>query len=363
MSRPLDQGRGERWACIMAGGMGKRFWPLSRRATPKHLIPVVGSSTLLRQTAQRLAPFVGWDRLVVVTTSDQAEAVRAQVPEVEPWRMVVEPVGRNTAACVGLVARWFISRGWSDHVVGFFPSDHVVQDRDAFQACLERGWALAEDGHVVVFGVVPSGPETGYGYIKAGCILRADPPQVYRVEGFHEKPSRELAEAWVASGDYLWNSGMFVGRIGEIWRELERFLPDTAQVLKEIRVDDSPHTWADLYRGLPSTSLDEGVWEKSDRLTMVRACFGWDDVGSWEAASQYWPLAEGDNRAAGAPVAFVDCRGCRVRTEGVLVAMVGLEDVVVVQTGDAVLVCHRSRAQEVKALVERLERQGDHAYL
>ncbi len=354
-----------RWACIMAGGVGKRFWPLSRRARPKHLIPVVGDQSLLRQTAERLSRIVGWDRLLVVTSEVQADAVHVELPEVARSFILGEPSGRNTAACVGLALRWLILRGEEDSLVGFFPSDHVVGDPARFAACLERGWALADGGKIVAFGIAPVSAETGYGYIREGDPLDALTPRAFLVRSFHEKPDRSRAQEWVASGEYLWNSGMFVSRVGVLWDELARYLPGITrgiESLGDIRDEGVLRRGRDVYEGLQSVSIDQGVMEKTQRLAVVESAFGWDDVGSWEAASEYWPLHE-DNRILGSPVALVDCHGCRVHAQGMLVAMVGLEDVVLVQTEDAILVCHRSRVQDVKALVERLEAEGAVTYL
>jgi len=351
----------------MAGGLGKRFWPLSRRTRPKHLIPVVGEQTLLRQTAERLAQQVGWGCLMVVTTADQAGTVRAELPELSPSHVLAEPLGRNTAACVALALRWLDVHGEADSLVGFFPSDHVVRDLQGFSHCLEKGWDLADAGRLVAFGITPTSAETGYGYIHAGLPLDTGaPPRAFTVSSFHEKPDRAHAEGWVASGEYFWNSGMFVARVRVLWDELTRHLPTTSDVivtLGDLFTDEVLQKRHEDYAALPGISLDQGVMEKSDRMAVVESSFGWDDVGSWEAASQYWPEGEGQNRVLGRNVALVDCRGCRVRSEGLLVALVGMQDVVVVQTGDAILICHRTRAQDVKALVEGLENDRAEQYL
>lgn len=356
-----------RWACILAGGVGKRFWPLSRRTRPKHLIPVVGTQTLVRQTSERLARIVGWDHLMVVTNAEQAAAVRAEIPETPAAHVLAEPLGRNTAACVGLALRWLHIHGRDDDVVGFFPSDHVIVDAARFGVCLEAGWRLAKAGHVVAFGIAPASPETGYGYIHVGAGIEAgDEVRAYLVRSFHEKPDRALAEQWVASGGYYWNSGMFVARVETLWGELKRHLPATAETLQSLgrtMTDEELASHHEAYARLATVSIDQGVMEKIDRMAMVEASFDWDDVGSWEAASQYWPRREGDNRIRGERVALVDCEGCRVHAEGLLVALVGMRDVVVVETGGAVLICARSHAQDVKTLVERLENEHADEYL
>lgn len=351
----------------MAGGLGKRFWPLSRRTRPKHLLPVVGAQTMLRLTAERLATLVGWDHVLVVTNLEQAAEVRAQLPDLSPTQVVAEPMGRNTAACVGLGLRWLELHGHRRSFAGFFPSDHVVRDLTGFRRCVERGWDLADGGSIVAFGIAPDRPETGYGYIRAGSPLNEGViPRAFAVRSFHEKPDRVRAEQWVSSGEYFWNSGMFVARVEVLWQELADCLPETARTLIDLGgslTDDSLEAQRERYVSLRGVSIDEGVMERSRRMAVVESSFGWDDVGSWEAASHYWPISDADNRVLGADVAMVDCDGCRVRSDGMLVALVGMHDVVVVQTGDAVLVCPRNRAQDVKALVEKLEKETAGRYL
>ncbi|MBN1423896.1 mannose-1-phosphate guanylyltransferase [Candidatus Fermentibacteria bacterium] len=364
--RPFD-GVPSRWACIMAGGLGRRFWPLSRRTRPKHLIPVVGADTLLRQTGQRLADVVGWDHLMVVTNGEQASAVRTELPELPTGHVLAEPVGRNTAACVGLALRWLQLRREEGGTVGFFPSDHVVEDLDGFRLCLDRAWALAESGRVVAFGIVPTSPETGYGYMRVGAALHdAAQPRAFEVKSFHEKPDLAHARQWAVSGEHFWNSGMFVAKVDVLWAELARLLPATAEVLRRLGSelgDDDLAAHREVYSGLADVSVDHGIMEHSHLMAMVESTFRWDDVGSWEAASRYWPLSAGDNRLLGGDVTLVDCSGCRVRSEDLLVALVGMQDVIVVQSGDAILVCPRDRAQDVKALVENLETGARKRYL
>jgi mannose-1-phosphate guanylyltransferase len=220
---------------------------------------------------------------------------------------------------------------------------------------------------LVAFGIRPTSAETGYGYIRAGQPLgSSSSPPAFSVVSFREKPDRARAEEWITSGEYFWNSGMFVARVKVMWQELARHLPGTARTilsLGDVLTDEVLQQRHAVYASLPSVSLDEGVMEKSERIAVVESAFGWDDVGSWEAASQYWPEGEGHNRVLGRSVALVDCKGCRVKAEGLLVALVGMEDVVVVQTSDAILVCHRTRVQDVKALVEGLENRGAEQYL
>lgn len=356
-----------KYACIMAGGLGKRFWPLSRRNRPKHLIPVVGETSLLRQTAERLASHVGWSGIVVVTNAAQFHAVREELPELDEGRILAEPCGRNTAACIGLCLRWIMGQDTGETLVGFFPSDHLIPDRSGFTACLSRAWEVAQSGNVITFGIRPSRPETGYGYIEAGDPLPGfNDGDICHVRGFFEKPNLETAKEWVRNGQFLWNSGMFVAKIRVLWQEIERFLPLLAQGLVDLGDDFSYNGLQDKsvqYGRLPRISIDCGVMEKSDLLALVKADFSWDDLGSWEAASGYWPEVGNGNRAVGEEVALIECEGCRISADGMLVALVGLKDVVVIQTDDALLVCPRERTQDVKRLVDQLELEEKDRYL
>jgi mannose-1-phosphate guanylyltransferase/mannose-6-phosphate isomerase len=356
-----------RYACIMAGGAGKRFWPVSRRDRPKHLLPVVGDTPLLSQTVQRLVPHVGAAGIMVVTNQDQTTRVRQLLEGIAEDRMLVEPVGRNTAACIALASRWVVDRAGPDCLIGFFPSDHLIGDLDVFAACLSSAWNAALQDMIVTFGIVPTRPETGYGYIETKERYgHHEAPAVWRVEAFREKPDRATALNWVQRGSHFWNSGIFVGRAGVFWSEIEQYLPETAAKIESLGGDLSAEALArkrNLYESLPNVSIDHGIMEKSDRLCMVEARFSWDDVGSWEAASNYWAAEHDGNRTMGSDVLLISCRGCRVRTEKRLVALIGMEDTIVVETEDAILVCKRDSAQDVKRVVQELERTERGTYL
>ena len=356
---------GETFACIMAGGVGKRFWPLSRRALPKHLLSFIGEKTLLQDTAERLAGILGWDRIIVVTTMAHMDLVADQLPEIAKDSIIAEPEGRNTAACIGLGLRWLIVKGHESATVGFFPSDHLIPDRTAFKYCFERAVQLSDSGAIVVFGIKPASPETGYGYIETGLPFESV-DSAWRVSAFHEKPDYDTAENWIQTGRFFWNSGMFVSRVAHFWDELERFMPRTASKLIELGDDFSRDALAlqkEKYTVIDSISIDYGVMERTTDLLMVSGDFDWDDLGSWEAVSAYWPGDEYNNKCKGEQSILIDSTGCRIYSTDRLVAVVGMENTIVVQSDDAVLICPRRDAQKVKKLVQFLEENAYEQYL
>jgi len=352
------------FACIMAGGVGKRFWPLSRRAIPKHLLSFFGDKTLLQETAERLAGVVGWDRILVVTTAAHVDLVSEQLPEIKKSAIIAEPVGRNTAACIALALRWLMVHGYDSSSVGFFPSDHLIPERASFATCFQRAIGTSRTGGIVVFGIAPSTPETGYGYIETGEAHDSS-HSVWRVAAFHEKPDYDTAEEWIRSGGYFWNSGMFVARVDYFWDELSRFLPKITDGITAFGNELSNNELAkhrEAYASLESISIDYGVMERSTNLYMITGDFSWDDLGSWEAVSTYWE-GDGTNKRKGSQSVIIDSSDCRIYSTDKLVAVMGMEDTIVVQSDDAVLVCPRRYAQNVKKLVQFLEEHGYDSYL
>jgi mannose-1-phosphate guanylyltransferase len=347
------------FAVIMAGGVGSRFWPSSRAATPKQLLDLMGSGrTMIADTVERLGPEIPPERVIVVTGRATAEAVRRALPAVPAGNILAEPVGRNTAPCIGWAAL-HVRRRDPEGLLAVLPADHVVSDPVAFRRALRLAVAAARQGGMVAFGIEPDGPETGFGYIELGEEIG---PGVRAVTRFVEKPDLPTAEAYVASGRHVWNSGMFFFTAGRILGEIERQLPELARGLAEIdsaaRGPGAGDAVERIFPGLPSISVDYGVMENAEDLRCVPASFGWCDLGSWAAA---WDHAsrDGDGNAMPSEAIAVDSRRCLARVpEGKVVALVGVSDLVVVDTGDALLVCPRERAQDVKRVVESLERRG-----
>ncbi|MBX3207537.1 MAG: mannose-1-phosphate guanylyltransferase [Labilithrix sp.] len=349
------------YAVIMAGGAGTRFWPASRALRPKQLLPLAGAEneTLLAATVRRLRPLVTEDRVVVVTGEHLAEPTARAVPGVPEAQILREPAPRNTAPCIAW-ANATIARLDPDAVVMVLPSDHFISDEPGFQRVLELAVASAERGHVTTVGIVPSRPETGYGYIEVGDPLDAGGGAARAVKRFVEKPDRARAESFVAAGPsrYLWNAGMFFFRVRDMAELLERHLPGIASGVA--RMGDDPAAVREVFPTLESVSIDHGVMEKATNLAVVPGDFGWNDVGSWQSA---WELAERDanGNAVGASDVVVDARGNLVRSLGAskkTIALVGVNDLVVVETDDAILVIPRDRAQDVRLVVDALKKSG-----
>jgi mannose-1-phosphate guanylyltransferase len=340
-------------ALILAGGSGTRFWPLSRRSVPKQLLALDGEATLLQRTAARLAPLVGPESLWVCTTEALAAAVAAQLPQVPREQILAEPEGRNTAPAIAWAAASMPRERRAEPLL-VLPADHRMEDDAAFRRVLETAAAEAAGGRVLALGVTPRWVETGYGYLELGEPLDG-PGGLRRVRRFVEKPDRERAAAFLAGGRHLWNAGIFAFRGDLLLALVERHLPALAAGLDAIAA--APERLGQLYRDLPAISIDHGVMEKLDEIATLPLDCGWSDLGSWEALAEVLPADAAGNAARGEVVA-VDTRDSLLWSDQGTVAVLGLEGVVVVRTGDAVLVMPKSRSQEVRALVEALRARG-----
>lgn len=338
---------------VLAGGSGTRFWPASRRLRPKQLLALDAERSLLQETVDRLLPLVPAERIWISTTRELAAATAAQLPEIARERILVEPVGRNTApAILGAVAR--MPAATRAEPIAVLPSDHRIGDPAAFRATLAAAFALAAgEAPGVALGVVPRWPETGFGYLELGASL-AGPPGLHAVACFREKPDLATAREFVASGRHHWNAGMFVFRGERLLAEARRL--DAALV-------DGVEAWAreperdELYAALPSISIDYAVMERLAGLVTLPLDCGWDDLGSWGALYEHLAADGAGNRVHGATVA-VDAAGNLLFAEQGTIAVLGVEGLVVVRSGDVVLVVPRERAQEVRRVVERLAGAG-----
>ncbi len=343
-------------AVILAGGRGTRFWPASREATPKQFLKVGGDVSLLQRTARRLAPLSGVERTWVITNAAHVGVVAEHLPDVARQRIVGEPAGRNTAPAIALAAS-LVSREDPEGVLLVAPADGWIADEDAFRASAQVAidFARSHDA-LVTFGIVPASPETGLGYIEAGEEAAAG---VRRVVRFTEKPDRATAQAFLAGGRHFWNAGIFAWRAAVLREELARHAPDVIAGCERIAAAaDFERSLRGEWGKLPSISIDYALLERSARVFVVPCRFSWSDVGSWDALAALLPRDAQGNVVEGDAL-LVDVHGSFVRTTaGRVAALIGLEDVLVLDTKDALLVCRKDRAQDVKKIVEALEAKG-----
>jgi mannose-1-phosphate guanylyltransferase len=356
-------------AVIMAGGAGTRFWPASRAKTPKQLLPLGADpkEPLLAATVRRLSPLIAPDHVTIATGAALLEATAHVLPSVPRAHLLAEPVPRNTAPCIGWATATILRRD-PDAIIAVLPADHYIPDEEGFRAVVAHALEGAAAGHLLTVGIVPTRPETGYGYIEVGDALGSG---FLGVKRFVEKPNRERAEEYLRDKRHLWNAGMFFFRGRVMMDAISTHMPDLARGLTAIDLAAAAGSEAkalgEIFPTLPSISIDNGVMEKASGLAVVRGDFGWNDVGSWESA---WELApkDADGNAMPPEAIAVDARGNFVcdrttRAKRPVVAMVGVEDLVVVLTDDAVLVIPRSRAQDVRAVVDVLKKRGDSSLL
>jgi mannose-1-phosphate guanylyltransferase/mannose-6-phosphate isomerase len=351
---------------IMAGGSGTRFWPLSRQLFPKQLLKIIGDETLIQQTMRRVVKGAPPERVMISTNPAQAESIKVQLSE---WKdalrdnFVLEPEGRNTAPAIALVALQLLRRD-PDAVMLVVPADHIVKGQKEFDAAVALAAELALQGLLVTFGIKPIRAETGYGYVKPDgktVLGKRAKLKGYRVGRFIEKPNAVKAAQYLKAGDYYWNSGMFVWRAGTILEEIRRHQPALARGIEYIGRLIDEHAGRTVideeYRRLPSISIDQGVMEKSEKAAMVPVAFKWSDVGSWGSLDEVAVKDEAGNVVVGR-VVDLDSQRSVVYGDRRVVATIGLRDMVVVDTPDATLVCPKSRAQDVKRIVDILKQQG-----
>jgi mannose-1-phosphate guanylyltransferase len=350
---------------IMAGGSGTRFWPLSRKNRPKQFLALAGDEPLLAATVNRLPPLARAKETFIVCGPAHAAAARKMLPKLPEQNFIVEPCARNTAPCVGLAAL-HVARKDPRGVIVMLPADHHIAKPAAFRDAIASSADLAERGSIATIGIKPSRPETGYGYLKIGPRLAAKGRKgkgaAHKVERFVEKPDMVTAARYLADGGYLWNSGIFAFRADVILEEIRRAMPVLGEQLDAIDAAFGKpayrKTLQRVFPECPSISIDYGVMEKSTRIAVVPADFGWSDVGSFAALPDVKPTDQAGNVAEGDAV-IVDAHNAVVLAKGGRpVAVVGIDDVVVVDAGDAILVCRRDRAQDVRQAVEALSRSG-----
>ena len=375
------------FAIILAGGSGVRFWPLSRETSPKQMLHIVGEDTLLRQTIKRINGFVPPENIWIVTTEDKAQNIKFHLDPLGPMakaiQFISEPLGRNTAPAVGLTAI-YLNHLSPDSIMIVLPSDHAIPETEKFLKDLRVAIQGAKEDYLVTFGIKPTRPETGYGYIKVKKSSKTKPKGPFKVERFFEKPDLKTAKKYLSDGGYFWNSGIFVFKTSKILSEIQKHLPALYKTLKKIEsylfAPDKPITQLpnnlitnrpnnsitqllnDLYSRLDSVSIDYGIMERSQNILMVPAKFRWSDLGSWAALDEIIEKDKTGNILKGNTI-DIGSQNSTVFASGRLIATIGLKDMVVVDTPDATLVSPKERVQEVRKVVETLKRDNREEHL
>lgn len=349
----------------MAGGRGERFWPKSRKNLPKQFLALTDDGkTMIQLTVDRIRPLVELEDIYIATNRNYKELVKEQLPGIPEENILCEPVGRNTAPCIGLGAV-HIAHKYDDAMMLVLPSDHLIKFNNMFLNAIRNACQVAEEGdNLVTLGITPNYPETGYGYIKF------DPHSMegnaYTVERFVEKPTLEVAKEYLATEEYLWNSGMFIWKVSSILKNIEKHISQVYAGLQRIQAaiatDQQEQILEEEFVQMPSISIDYGVMEKAEHIFTIPGTFGWDDVGSWLAVERIKKSNESGNVVTG-NVITVDTSNCIIQGENKLIAAVGLEDLVIVDTTDAVLICEKDKVSEIRKVIENLKICNREEYL
>jgi mannose-1-phosphate guanylyltransferase len=345
------------YALILAGGCGTRLWPYSRDRQPKQFLRLDGERTMLQATVERVRPLLPLERVFVATGAAYADMVAQQLPEIPRANILAEPFGRGTAPCIGLAALSLCSRD-PDAVMAVLSADHRIEQADRFCAALAFGAELAQQGHLVTLGIRPSAPSTAYGYIRRGAALEhMGQLEAYQVAAFTEKPDEPRARAYLASGDYLWNAGMFVWRADRILEELALHQPKLSEALIAIdAANGAPEQQLTAWAAIEAAPIDVAVMERTSRAVLILCDLGWSDVGDWAALADTLPVDDYGNAVVGTHI-NLNTYDSLIYGGRRVVATIGVTELVIVDMDDVLLVCSRSRAQDVKAIVAQVREQ------
>lgn len=350
----------KRTALIMAGGRGERFWPKSRKSLPKQFLSLTDDGkTMIQHAVERILPLVDISDIYISTNKDYKALVLEQLPEIPEENILCEPVGRNTAPCIGLGAV-HISKKYEDAVMMVLPSDHVIKYNSMFISTLKDSCTVAEKGeNLVTIGITPDYAETGYGYIKFNPDSMDEfTGRAFSVDKFVEKPNLETAKEYLAAEQYLWNSGMFVWKVSSILKNFEKFIPKTYEGLVKIKesigTENQEIILAKEFHCFESESIDYGIMEKADNIYIIPGTFGWDDVGSWLAVERIGKTNEFGNAVKG-NIITVNTKNSIIQGTDKLIAAVGLENIIIVDTADATLICDKDSATDIKKVLENLK--------
>ncbi|MFH1563374.1 MAG: mannose-1-phosphate guanylyltransferase [Nitrospirota bacterium] len=342
------------YSVILAGGYGDRFWPKSKPDTPKQLLSITGKKTLLEETLDRIAPLILQERILIVTNKNIGDKILSAIPSLTTDNIIVEPGRKNTAPAVALAAL-YLKRKDKDAVMAVLPADHFIPDEERFLEILSLGYELAQKKeNLITFGIKPTRPETGYGYIEADRkVATKSGIPIYEVRSFKEKPDLGTAKEFISKGGYFWNSGIFIWHVEAILDAFSKFMPELYSELMKIQ-DYRNSELEKFYQDVENISIDFGVMERAKNILMLEGDFAWDDVGSWKAIERIYPKDENGNVVLGEHVG-IDTQNCIVMGKERLVATIGVSDLIIVDSGEAILICAKERAEEVKKIVEKLK--------
>lgn len=356
------------YAVIMAGGSGTRFWPWSRKKTPKQLLKITGQDTMIKQTVNRITDKISSENIYVVTTACLADSIKAELSQIPAKNIISEPFGRNTAACIGLAATIILNRD-ADAVMAVMTADHIIEPPDLFLKALQCAEKLAtETNALITFGIKPNEPSVNYGYIqRSEDMINLQDFQIYDVKCFTEKPDRATAEGFVQSGEYYWNSGIFVWSVSTILDNIKTLMPELSQGLerigKSIDTPDESNIIYNEYEKFDNISIDYGVMEKASNVRIIEADFKWDDVGSWLAIERL-NNSDQDNNTILSKHCGIDTHGNIIIGDNEhLIATINVSDMIIVSTKDVTMVCNKNNAEDIKKLTDLLKERGYDCYL
>lgn len=355
------------YCLIMAGGSGTRFWPRSKVKRPKQFLNILGEQSLIQETIGRFSTFTSNENIYVVSNKTQAHVLEEQTPMLPKVNLIYEPVGKNTLPCIGLAAM-FAEIEDPDGIMVVSPSDHLIQDNELFRDTVLAGAKIADEKNgIVTIGIKPTYPATGFGYVQTSNDITGNSAiKQFKVAGFVEKPNEETAKTYLQNGGFYWNSGLFIFKVSVFLEAVQEFAPQLYTDLKKIQAEIGKplfeQTLDTIYKAVESISVDYGIMEHATNLYLVEGNFDWNDLGSWESVYQVNPKDENGNAHSG-EVIFHDSKNSFIHTDSGLVALVGLDDVIVVQDGNTTLVCKREKAEEVKHIVDQLKAKNRKEYL
>ncbi|MFT5875202.1 MAG: mannose-1-phosphate guanylyltransferase [Clostridium sp.] len=353
---------------IMAGGRGERFWPRSRKKLPKQLLSLTGDGkTMIQITVERIKSLVEYKNIYIVTNEEFSDIISYQLPNVPTENILIEPVAKNTAPCIGLAAI-HIAKKNPESVMVILPSDHIIEDKQEFISILNSGIEMANnEGNIITIGITPGHAETGYGYIKLGdkhSVTKNN--SIFKVDKFVEKPNFEKAEQYLASGDYLWNSGMFVCTASTMLNSMNKHMPELYIGLMKIKdamdEDNEEEIFLKEFNKFQSISIDYGIMEQADKVYTIPGDFGWDDVGSWNSLERISGTDVDGNTVMG-NIISIDTKGCIIQGNGKLIATIGVENLVVVDTVDATLICAKDKCQDIKKILKEMRNSNNECCL